>query len=317
MPVVHYQNTPIKINPNQSVLEALTDAGIDIPNSCHAGACQSCKLQAMDGELPAQAQQGLNGAEKQLGYFLSCQCYPPSDLTIAEANTSVRHSTMVTHKTQLNDSVLQLVLNAPFEFLSGQFVNILHDDLSRSYSIASAPSSGAIELHIKRLPDGRFSSYAFDKLTVGDELTLQGPFGKCIYSAAKDQPLLLAGLSTGLAPLLGIVRTALEHEHTGPIHLIAGAKNAEGLYWVDELITLANQHNNLSADFVIQEGSHPVATTADIYTFCKTQHPSTKGYSAFLCGAPSFVNKLKKQTFLLGANMADIHADSFAPSSNP
>lgn len=313
MPVVYYQNTAIEAAENKSVLQALTDAGIDIPNACHAGACQSCKLQATDGELPALSQQGLSGAEKQLGYFLSCQCFPIADLTIAEAATSKRYLAKVLEKKFLNDSVIQITLAAPFTFLSGQFVNIIHGDITRSYSIASSPSSNVIELHIKKLPNGLFSSFAFGSLSVGDELILQGPFGKCIYDAALDQPLLMAGLGTGLAPLLGILRTAISAGHKGPIHLVAGAKRPEGLYLVDELNKLATTYENLTIDFVAQEGASDNCTTADIYQFCKAAHTSTKGYAVFLCGAPSFVNKLKKQSFLLGANMANIHADSFTP----
>lgn len=313
MPVVLYQNAAFEASENKSVLQALTDAGIDIPNACHAGACQSCKLQATDGELPALSQQGLSGAEKQLGYFLSCQCYPTGDLTIAEAATSKRHRAKVLDKQLLNDSVIQITLEAPFTFLSGQFVNIIHGDITRSYSIASTPSSEVIELHIKKLPNGIFSSFAFETLKPGDELILQGPFGKCIYNAEPDQPLLLAGLGTGLAPLLGILRTAIASGHTGPMHLVAGAKQPEDLYFIEELNKLAASHENLTIDFVAQEGASDDCTTADIYQFCKAAHTSTKGYAVFLCGAPSFVNKLKKQSFLLGANMADIHADSFTP----
>lgn len=313
MPVVHYQNATFEASESKSVLEALTDAGIDIPNSCHAGACQSCKLQATEGELPALSQQGLSGAEKQLGYFLSCQCFPTHDITIAEATSSHRYSAKVLSKNLLNDSVMQVTLDAPFAFLSGQFVNIIHGDITRSYSIASTPASEIIELHIKKLPGGLFSGFAFESLSVGDTLVLQGPFGKCIYNADASQPLMLAGLGTGLAPLLGILRTALNAGHTGPIHLVAGAKHPSGLYHVEELLELARQHSNLNVDFVTQEGSSDASTEVDIYQFCKASHPSTKDYAVFLCGAPSFVNKLKKQSFLLGANMADIHADSFTP----
>lgn len=316
MPVIHYKNQTIKAPAEYSVLETLNHAGFDIPHSCLAGACQSCKLQASSGALPVTSQQGLTNAEKQLGYFLSCQCFPDSDLTIVESSTSDRYTTRVLEKSLLSSKVVKLVLQAPFAFMGGQFVNVLYGDLTRSYSIASTTNSNRIELHIKILPDGRFSQFAAERINAGDELTLQGPFGKCIYSAPKDQTLLMVGLSTGIAPLLGVLRTALEQQHEAPIHFIAGAKDPSGLYMVEELHTLAAHYPHLTVDFVVQEQGKPPYITENIYQYTKAKHPQTKGYSIYLCGAETFVNKLKKQSFLLGANMADIHADSFTAGNH-
>ena len=44
----------------------------------------------------------------------------------------------------------------------------------------------------------------------GEAVRLQGPVGECFYVPGQpEQPLLLAGTGTGLAPLYGIVRDAL------------------------------------------------------------------------------------------------------------
>src|SRR5579862_7783232 len=47
----------------------------------------------------------------------------------------------------------------------------------RSYSIASAPEDGRLELTVERLDDGEVSPYLTDELRAGDEIELRGPIG--------------------------------------------------------------------------------------------------------------------------------------------
>ena len=61
----------------------------------------------------------------------------------------------------------------------------------RSYSIASAPEDGRIELLIERLDDGEVSPYLTDELRAGDGLELRGPIGGWFAWDALPQPLFL------------------------------------------------------------------------------------------------------------------------------
>jgi NAD(P)H-flavin reductase/ferredoxin len=319
----HEKDTQILLADNQTVLEGLLNANIDIPNACRAGACQACKLQALEGQPPSAAQLGLSSAEKTLGYFLSCCCKPTEPLIIAAGATNSRYLAKVLCVQRLNDKVLRVRLDPVFDFLPGQYFTIWHQGhIPRSYSIASSKEDGYIECHIHYIEGGVFSRFAFNALTVGDTLELQGPLGTCIYSPSSTvQPLLLVGISTGLAPLYGILQQALASGHQGPIHLICAAKNASGIYLVDDLRELEQKHSHLRVEFIVQTDSptasisQAIVKVCDIYQYCREQHPSTKGYGIYLCGAQSFVTKLKKQCFLAGANMQEIHADAFLACS--
>lgn len=326
MAKINYKNTSIEIEPDQSVLDALLNAGHDIPNACHAGACQSCKMQAQDGQIPSQAQAGLSQAEKTLGYFLSCVCKPTTNLTLVDTQDTAKTESEVLDIHQLSDQVIRLRLSPSFEFFAGQYFTIWHHNKHpRSYSIASTMDDGYIECHIKLIKNGVFSEFARNELKVGDKLSLQGPMGNCIYApnTPPEQPLLLAGIGTGLAPLYGIIKSALAHGHTGPIHLICAAKTTQGLYLTQTLAHLQKEFTNIQISYVVQStpqknipnNNNITVIEDDIYQYCKREHPSTKGYGIYLCGAQSFVNKLKKQSFLLGANRQDIHADAFLACS--
>lgn len=308
----------------ESVLEALLRNGICVPNGCRAGACQACVMQVLEGDLPRNSQAGLKSTQQVLGLFLSCQCKPSNPLTIGFTDQEKsRILAKVQDKHNLSPQVLRVRLEKVLDFRPGQYLNIWHGEpektLVRSYSIASVPQfEDFIELHIKIIPDGRFSRWATDIMEVGAELTIQGALGNCFYIPDDThRPLLFLGIGTGLAPLYGILRDALLQGHQGQISLVLGARTSDGFYLRRELAELQKDYPHLSVNFVCQSSSdHPddIGNT-DIYQFVKQQFPSTKGTKIYLCGGDSFVRKMKKQIFLSGAAMTDIHADAFLPCS--
>lgn len=306
------------VNPEETVLDALLRQGVNMPHGCKAGACQSCIIRSEEGAVPAAAQAGLKPAQKESGYFLSCSCEPMSDMALSLAEQVLpKVKSRVLHVSHLSDQVLRIRLQQVLDFHAGQYLNIWLDDSTvRSYSIASSRSlDDCIELHVKLIPGGRFSHWASANLNQGDELTLQGPLGDCFYTQTDAaQPLLLAGIGTGLAPLYGIIKEALAQNHQGPINLVIGARSAGGFYLQQELAHLARD-SQLQIDFVCLEGATAEYQPGDLYQHVKQHFSSTKGYRVYLCGADSFVRKMKKQCFLSGANMSDIHADAFLPCS--
>ncbi len=303
----------------ESVLDGLLRVGLNIPNGCRAGVCQACLLQVVEGSIPPKAQTGLKSSQKQLGYFLSCQCVPSSPLRIQPLNESLTHQATVLSVGLVADAVLRLRIEPVFDYLPGQYLNIWYQPadftspLIRSYSIASVPAlDDFIEMHVKVMENGRFSTWARAHLRAGDPLRVQGPLGQCVYLNQRlDQTMLLAGIGTGLAPLYGIVRDALRQGHRGSIYLIIGAKTSRGFYYQTELAELATEFDNLHVSYVSQADSDGELT--DIYQYVQTKFPSLKGFRIYLCGAATFVRKMKKQCFLAGAPMQDIHSDAFLP----
>jgi NAD(P)H-flavin reductase len=313
-----FEDHTIETNQDESVLDALTRSGHVIPFGCRAGVCQSCMLKAEKGSIPAAAQTGLNSAQTSLNFFLSCQCHPDDDLSICRTDHASMLETTVLSKEFVNDQVIRLRLQAELNYQAGQFVTLWKDDsLGRSYSLASVPEQDDfLEFHIKVIPDGQFSQFLKNEVAEGDTLQLQGPLGECMYSADdQTQSLLLAAIGTGLAPVYGIAREALAKGHTGDINMIVAARDASNFYLVDELLALAEAHANFNVTFLSQTGETDYSQQGDVYAFAKENYADLAGWRIFLCGADSFVRKMRKHGFLSGAKMADISADSFVAAS--
>ncbi len=72
----------IQVPETQTILEAATNAGIDLPFSCSAGVCTTCAAQILTGEVEQSDGMGLSPDLQAEGYALLCVAYPRSDLKL-------------------------------------------------------------------------------------------------------------------------------------------------------------------------------------------------------------------------------------------
>ena len=306
----------------QSVLEGLECAGVSVPNSCRSGVCQSYLMKASSGAIPAVAQKGLKDSLKARQYFLACVCRPTEDMVIHPAEHAAQRARAIVRVIEkLSPDVARVLLayERPFEYFPGQFVNLVRGDgLTRSYSLANVRAvEGAdedlLELHVRKVADGQMSTWLHEEAKPGDSIDLRGPQGDCFYTAGQpDQPILLAGTGTGLAPLYAIARDALQQGHTGPIHLYHGARDSGGFYLVNELLKLAERHPNFSYLRCLVAGEEePGVKVGALNKIVLGDLPKLTGWRVFLCGNPELVNLLRKAVFLAGANMKEIYSDAF------
>ncbi len=320
MPVITWEGKQYACAEGETVLEALERQGAVIPSSCRAGACQTCLVRAIRGNPGEEAQRGLKDTQKAQNWFLACLCKPTEDLEIGLPKLE-RFETELAEKTALNESVIRLRMPVPdgFAWRAGQFVNLIRpqDGLTRSYSLASIESDGFLELHVRRVPEGRMTGWLFDEVETGEMLHFTGPAGDSFYVPGKpEQPLLLIGTGTGLAPLYGILRDALAAGHAGPIHLFHASLAVQGLYMMDELRALAKAHAQVHYHPCVLHGDAPEGGhQGNIADIPAQVLGSLAGWRVHLCGDPGIVRTLKQKCFLAGASMQDIHSDPFEPAA--
>ncbi|MFY0643873.1 MAG: ferredoxin--NADP reductase [Bacteroidia bacterium] len=73
------QNKEITVKPEQTILIAAQEAGMDPPYSCTVGVCTTCRARLRTGRASMDEREGLSDAEIDLGYILTCQGHPLSD----------------------------------------------------------------------------------------------------------------------------------------------------------------------------------------------------------------------------------------------
>jgi ferredoxin-NADP reductase/ferredoxin len=318
MVAIRYADQRFELDSRQSVLDVLEAGGVPVPSSCRSGVCQTCLLRAVEGVPPAAAQGGLKDSLKHQGYFLACVCHPAEDLAVAlPTDQGLTVPATVRALERLNGEIMRVVLepDQPIEYRPGQFIQLYRDrHMSRSYSIASVPRLDQhLHLHVKRLPEGRVSGWIHAELRAGQTVAVRGPEGDCYYVPGHpEQALLLIGTGSGLAPLSGIVRDALDRGHLGPIRLFHGSRTPQGLYLADELRELAARHPNFEYVPCLSGAEVPPGYAAGrVHEVALREVPDLKDWRLFLCGHPAMVQAAKKRAFLAGASLKDIHADAF------
>lgn len=317
MSIVDFNNQSYPLAPQENVLQCLLRHGVDYPNSCQSGICQSCLIKAKNGTVHPSWQEGLPETLKTQGYFLACLAKPETALqVVAPESAECEVSAKIINIKPLNFNVMQVKLGVDDlkHWIPGQYLSLINpEDTMRSYSIANIPTQeGFIELHVKIYPGGSMGQWLVNAATKDTAVKLRGPFGRCFYYNP-DQlafDMLLAGTGTGLAPLVAIIKSALSQNHQGRITLVHGGLTDEDIYYQEELDMLSAVFSSFIYDpCVLQsQGGYPEASVEKRALFHLNRPKESRVY---VCGPKETTNKLKKQIFLAGVPSQAILSDVF------
>jgi len=83
---VHHRATnrtyTIEVPADRYILQTAENQGADLPFSCRNGACTTCAVRVLDGEIDQPEAMGLSPDLRRQGYALLCVSYPRSDLRV-------------------------------------------------------------------------------------------------------------------------------------------------------------------------------------------------------------------------------------------
>ncbi|AYA23363.1 oxidoreductase [Rhodococcus rhodochrous] len=305
------KNTDIAVEETQSILDAALRANEWLPHSCTQGTCGTCKLKVLHGEVDHRQtpEYTLTVEERAEGLALGCMATPRSDLTVEPlGNVSddgvPRHplrdyegTVVVLDDIAANTRRLVIELDTPMQFNAGQYAELIVPEhaVARQYSMANPPTeTRRLEFHIKLTAGGLSTDgWIFRSMTLGERVSLRGPLGQFNLVAQQDEPAILIGGGTGLAPLKAIVQHALVEDLVPELFLYHGGRRREDLYDVEFFRDLEHRYPHFHYRPVLSEEQWEGATglVTDVVV---SDFSSCKGMSAFLCGPPAMVDAAVK-----------------------
>jgi CDP-4-dehydro-6-deoxyglucose reductase len=240
-------NKSFNCDSESTIFEAAKKSNIILEHSCLSSRCRSCVVKIISGNtFDNEEELVLTEKDKNNNYVLSCNAKPLSDLELDLedlGDITLFEKKIIPSKIsvieKLNDDILKIVLRLPpnsnFNFNSGQYVNIIKGNLTRSYSIANCSDhKNQLEFYIKNYENGLMSAYFFKEAKINDLLRLEGPVGTFFLRGSSFKNIIFLATGTGIAPIKSILE-GLDKSHeqyqNKNLWVIVGARYQEDLFW--------------------------------------------------------------------------------------
>jgi ferredoxin-NADP reductase len=188
----------------------------------------------------------------------------------------------------------------------------------RSYSIASAPAAGRLDLTVEEIADGEVSPYLSEELRPDDRLELRGPIGGYFtWTEADGGPLLLVGGGSGVAPLMSMLRYREAIDSDIPATLLYSSRSWDEIIYREEL-------DRLSADPALRvihtlTRSHPdgwdgYTRRIDEAMLEDAAGEPGPGQLAYVCGPTRLVENVANNLVALGYATDRVKTERFGPT---
>lgn len=210
-----------------------------------------------------------------------------------------------------------------FQFEAGQYLtiesNINEKSVRRSYSICSALNEG-LQVGIKEVPDGVFSTHANRSMREDDLVMVAPPQGRFQYvSSVKAQSLVGFAAGSGITPIVSILKTALLDHADNRFYLVYGNKTPKDSMFYKELKGLEKKfEGRLSIQWVFSRANVEGSLFGRVETSVVKNVLKQMGKVAdkfYLCGPGSMIEAVSKTLSNNGVEEEAILFELFSAST--
>ena len=152
-----------------------------------------------------------------------------------------------------------------FQFVQGQYLTFRKDfdgeELRRSYSICAGVNENLLQVGVKKVDGGAFSTWVNTELKIGDTLEAMPPMGKFYKTPQKhhDNHYLAFAGGSGITPVLSILKSALQDENYSSVTLVYANRNLNTIMFREELEDLKNIYmGRLNIIHVLEDESQDI-----------------------------------------------------------
>jgi len=215
-------------------------------------------------------------------------------------------------------------LAAEYRFVQGQHLNVRAtldgEEVRRSYSICSGVDDGELRVAIKKVPGGRFSTWANERLKAGDAIDVMTPEGRFFtpLDASQSRHYVAFAAGSGITPVLSLVRTTLAREPGSRFTLVYGNRRLAATMFHEALWELKDRHlarlalyNVFSREEQEAELFNGRIDAAKARAFLAALIPVDDIDEAFVCGPASMIDEVEGALLEAGVPRNHVHVERF------
>jgi NAD(P)H-flavin reductase len=213
-----------------------------------------------------------------------------------------------------------MVAGDPIRFFAGQYINIFvpgaaDNSEKRRFSFATAPHlNDEIELQIRLIPGGKFTTHVFETMKVGDLLRFEGPLGAFFLREDSTKPIIFVAGATGFAPVKSMVEHAFHIKMKRRIYLYWGVRTLKDLYLPKLPAQWAQEHANFTFVPVLSEPKPEdnwSGRTGLVHEAILADFPDLSGHQIYACGSAKMVEAAHPAFRAHGMAQDDCFSDAF------
>ncbi len=216
-------------------------------------------------------------------------------------------------------------LRPAFAWKPGQYLTLRTaldgEDVRRSYSICSGVDDGVLAVAVKRVADGRFSTWAHQALQPGHTIDVMPPEGRFTVplDPAARRSYLGVAAGSGITPVLSILKSVLTREPGSRFVLLYGSRNTAGILFRDELEALKDRFmHRLSIVHILSREQQDIPVlngrldTAKLRALLPGLFPSALPDYALLCGPGEMIEAMSGALLAAGLPSERVLSERFA-----
>jgi ferredoxin-NADP reductase len=189
----------------------------------------------------------------------------------------------------------------------------------RSYSIASAPDGGRVELAVERIDDGEVSPYLAGEVRAGDQFELRGPIGGYfVWQPGLGGPLLLVAGGSGVVPLVAMLRHRSATGSSAPARLLYSSRSLEDVIYRRELERLVAAGDGVAVTHTLTRAQPPgwegYDRRIDAAMLKEVGWPPGERPLVYVCGPTRLVEAVADDLVALGHDPDLVRTERFGPT---
>lgn len=217
---------------------------------------------------------------------------------------------------KLNDFLYRIFLQPKqaVTYLAGQYVSVVMGEKDkRHFSIANAPGSELIELHIGATPENSYAMQVITKMESEGQVELEIGNGNAFLREQSTRPIIIVAGGTGFAYAKSIVEQVIALQLSNPVHLYWGVKESAHLYLRATAENWADRYENIHF--------HPVIELADadwkghqgyVHKAVLNDFSDLNTFDVYVVGRFEMAKVVREDFVKQNATIEHIYGDAFA-----